>query len=56
MFFIRVKSIKRINIIKRQDVRKTKNNKNNNSAHKTTKKKKITIRIKRLRGRKLLCA
>ena len=62
MFFIRVQSIKSIKCIKQikntkcQNVKQASKNKNNNYTHKMSKGKKITIRIKRLRERKSLCA
>ena len=59
MFFMHVKSKKRIKSIKntkRQDVRQANKNKIDNYVHKRSKRKKVTMRIKRLRGRKSLCA
>ena len=57
MVFIRVKRIKSIKSIKNtkcQNVKQANKNKNNNYGHKTSKRKKITMRIKHLRGRKSL--
>ena len=56
MFFMRVKSKKRIKSIKntkRQDVKQANKSKNDNYAHKTSKRKKITMRIKTSKRKKI---
>ena len=58
MFFMHVKSKKKIKSIKntkREDVKQANKNKNDNYAHKTSKKKKITMRIKTSKRKKITC-